>query len=227
MHNWAKKIMECLKAKVEGIGIDNIEGQDLEELKTWACIAREIAEYDYYYHIIEAMEDENNEYGRDYDEDGVIKGYRGRSARTGRYVHRGYEEQREMDRMNNRMYTERGYVEGTMRPNEMPLDKRGYEDMAAEHNRGYSEGKNRGYEEGYTKGYTEGKMGSHYEMAKRGYEEAKKKNEGEADKTKQRERLQHLMDTLDMELKPFAPTMDSTEKQIVRNGAQKIINSYS
>lgn len=29
MHKWAKQIMECVKAKVDGIGIDNFEGKIL------------------------------------------------------------------------------------------------------------------------------------------------------------------------------------------------------
>ena len=33
MHKWAKQIMECVKAKVDGIGIDNFEGQNLDDLK--------------------------------------------------------------------------------------------------------------------------------------------------------------------------------------------------
>ena len=32
MHKFAKQIMECVKTKVEAMGIDNIEGQHLEEL---------------------------------------------------------------------------------------------------------------------------------------------------------------------------------------------------
>lgn len=33
MHKWAKQIMECVKAKVDGIGIENFEGQNLDDLK--------------------------------------------------------------------------------------------------------------------------------------------------------------------------------------------------
>ena len=51
------------------------------------------------------MENSENEYGVDYDENGPMKkGYRGRSATTGRYVHRPYiEVMRDMD-MPNKMY---------------------------------------------------------------------------------------------------------------------------
>ena len=32
MHKWAKQIMECVKAKVEAIGLDSFEGQNLDDL---------------------------------------------------------------------------------------------------------------------------------------------------------------------------------------------------
>ena len=42
MHKFAKQIMECVKTKVEAMGIDNVEGQNLEELKVWSEIAKNI-----------------------------------------------------------------------------------------------------------------------------------------------------------------------------------------
>lgn len=105
MHNFAKEIMEVVKTKAQGKGIDNIEGKDLEEFKTWACIAKDIAEYDYYYHITEAMEE--SEYGEDYDENGR-KGYRRARDSRGRYMRRGYEN-RMYDDMDDGMMGYRGY----------------------------------------------------------------------------------------------------------------------
>lgn len=62
MHRWAKQIMECVKAKVESIGIDNFEGQNLDDLKDFTEIAKNIACFDKDYHIVEAMkESEDNE----------------------------------------------------------------------------------------------------------------------------------------------------------------------
>ena len=31
MHKWAKQIMECVKTKVEAIGLDSFEGQNLAD----------------------------------------------------------------------------------------------------------------------------------------------------------------------------------------------------
>ena len=45
--------MECVKTKVEAMGIDNIEGQHLEELEKWTEIAKNIVCYDKDYNIVE------------------------------------------------------------------------------------------------------------------------------------------------------------------------------
>ena len=62
MHKWAKQIMECVKSKVDGIGIDNFEGQNLYDLKDFTEIVKNIACFDKDYRIVEAMEkSEDNE----------------------------------------------------------------------------------------------------------------------------------------------------------------------
>ena len=62
MHKWAKQIMECVKAKVEAIGLDSFEGQNLDDLKDFTEIAKNIACFDKDYRIVEAMEkSEDNE----------------------------------------------------------------------------------------------------------------------------------------------------------------------
>ena len=62
MHKFAKQIMECVKSKVDGIGIDNFEGQNLDDLKDFTEIVRNIACFDKDYRIVEAMEkSEDNE----------------------------------------------------------------------------------------------------------------------------------------------------------------------
>lgn len=112
MHKWAKEIMECVKSKVSAMGMDNLSREDVEELKTWACIAKDVAEYDYYYHITEAMEKPENEYGKNYDERGRY--YTQPRNSMGQFIGRGYEydptmrsdmeSYRDMDRIEGRMY---------------------------------------------------------------------------------------------------------------------------
>lgn len=107
MHKWAKEILECVKAKVEAIGIDNFEGQNLDDLKDWTEIAKNIACFDKDYRIVEAMdkaEDEDEimemiERYEDYPERRYYDNYRyktsGRFAPRGKGSYmprRGYEE---------------------------------------------------------------------------------------------------------------------------------------
>ena len=134
MHKWAKQIMECVKAKVDGIGIDNFEGQNLDDLKDFTEIAKNIACFDKDYRIVEAMEkpEDNEDVMRmleqyeDYPDRRYYDHYRyanGRFAPKGKGTYRrGYEEPpywhmtpemyRDMDKENGRMYyTEPIYTE--------------------------------------------------------------------------------------------------------------------
>lgn len=131
MHKWAKQIMECVKAKVDGIGIDNFEGQNLDDLKDFTEIAKNIACFDKDYRIVEAMEksEDNEDIMRmleqyeDYPDRRYYDHYRyanGRFAPKGKGTyHRGYEEppyyhmpinyndpeyMRDMDKSMGRMY---------------------------------------------------------------------------------------------------------------------------
>lgn len=101
MHKWAKQIMECVKAKVEAIGIDNFEGQNLDDLKDFTEIAKNIACFDKDYRIVEAMEksEDNEDIMRmveqyeDYPDRRFYDNYRyanGRFAPKGRGTRRGY-----------------------------------------------------------------------------------------------------------------------------------------
>ena len=134
MHKWAKQIMECVKAKVDGIGIENFEGQNLDDLKDFTEIVKNIACFDKDYRIVEAMEksEDNEDIMRmleqyeDYPERRFYDHYRyadGRFAPKGRGTYRrGYEEPpywhmtpemyRDIDKENGRMYyTEPMYTE--------------------------------------------------------------------------------------------------------------------
>lgn len=101
MHKWAKQIMECVKAKVEAIGLDNFEGQNLDDLKDFTEIAKNIACFDKDYRIVETMEksEDNEDIMRmveqyeDYPDRRFYDNYRyanGRFAPKGRGTRRGY-----------------------------------------------------------------------------------------------------------------------------------------
>ena len=93
--------MECVKAKVESIGLDNFEGQNLDDLKDFTEIAKNIASFDKDYRIVEAMEktEDNEDIMRmveqyeDYPDRRFYDNYRyanGRFAPKGRGTRRGY-----------------------------------------------------------------------------------------------------------------------------------------
>lgn len=236
MHNFAKKIMECVKTKVEAKGFDNLSDSELCRFEKWTSIANNIAQYDYHYHITEAMEKPENVYGEDYDENGPMRrGYRGRSATTGRYVHRPYTEMmRDMD-MPNRMY-----YGGEMQNRDG--ENRGYKGDMHSYPDGsvsYYGGENRsymhmmedadrnGYKRGYTDGMAAGKSMSGGTMsnspitnARRGYEEAKAKG----NKEERVNKINEMMTSIKDEIKPLLPEMDVSEKSIVRNGLQTVQN---
>lgn len=101
MHKWAKQIMECVKAKVEAIGLDNFEGQNLDDLKDFTEIAKNIACFDKDYRIVEAMKksEDNEDIMRmveqyeDYPDRRFYDNYRyanGRFAPKGKGTRRGY-----------------------------------------------------------------------------------------------------------------------------------------
>ena len=98
MHKLAEKIADCMKAKVEAKGIDNIEGQDLVELGMWTDIIKDLVCYDKDKKIIEAMDEaeeseEAMKYIEMYEDYPERKGYRGQPRDSrGRYMsRRGYE----------------------------------------------------------------------------------------------------------------------------------------
>ena len=148
MHKWAKQIMECVKAKVEAIGLDSFEGQNLDDLKDFTEIAKNIACFDKDYRIVEAMEksEDNEDIMRmleqyeDYPDRRYYDHYRyadGRFAPKGRGTRRGYDEppyyhmdpewDRDMDRHDGKMhYTDAGMNRPEMKESNYDRAKRHY-----------------------------------------------------------------------------------------------------
>lgn len=180
MHRFAKQIMECVKTKVEGMGIDNVEGQNLEELKAWSEIAKNIVRYDKDYKIVEAMEESENEDNMraiemydDYPERRYYDNYRYKTS--GRFAPKG-----KGSYMPRRGYDEPPYYH--MNP-----------DMYREHDPEYWRDMDRKDGKMY---YTEPiTTESRYDKAKRGYEESKmthKENTPESKQAKMRDLEMYL-----------------------------------
>lgn len=92
MHKFAMEMMECVKSEVKSKGLNSLSDDELARLKTWSEIADHIAAFDYHYHITEAMEKPENEYGKNYDENGRF------------YTHHNPEMMRDMDTDMGKMY---------------------------------------------------------------------------------------------------------------------------
>ena len=207
MHKFAKQIMECVKTKVEAMGIDNIEGQHLEELETWTEIAKNIVCYDKDYNIVEAMKEAENddnmraiEMYEDYPERRYYDNYRYKTS--GRFAPNG-----KGSYMPRRGYDEPPYYH--MNP-----------DMYREHTPEYYRDIDRIDGKMY---YTEPiTMESRYDKAKRGYQESKMTH-----KENTPERKQAKMKDLEMYLKELSEDVtqllaDATpeERSMVKNKMQ-------
>ncbi len=187
--------MECVKSKVGAKGLDNLDHAELEELKCWSEVAKNIAEYDYYYNIIEAMKKPENEYGVNYDENGRFytqpRNTMGQFTRRRGYMYEpDMELYRDMDAGMGRMYyTDR---------NNMDSNSGNYNSSA--NNRGYSESK--------------------YDQAMRGYEESKMMNPS-ADNM---HAMEKVFEALEEDIKELKPKMTTNEKSIARNKLNNMSN---
>lgn len=219
MHKLAEKMADCLKAKVEGMGIDNIEGAALEELGKWVDIIKDIACYDKDMRIIKAMDEaeENEEKMKyieeyeDYPEMEERRYYRGqpRSKTSGRYMSRGD------GRRSNR--GRRGYDEPwdevfdynemeRMRDMDRPYGRMYYTETSdmGTMNRGSMD--NRNTSNGSS-------TNSRYENARRGYEE--KKTMG-ADKAEKMKSLEEYMKELSSDVSSMVTEMSPEEKTLMK-----------
>lgn len=230
MHKLAEKMADCLKAKVDGMGIDNIEGAALEELGKWVDVIKDIACYDKDMRIIKAMDEaeENEEKMKyieeyeDYPEMEMRRGYRGQPRDSmGRYTSRrrggrrmGYEEpwdevfdynelerMRDMDRPHGRMYYTGSGSSG---------QSSGGSGMS---------GGNMGGSEG-----NRGGGNSRYENARRGYEE--KKTMG-ADKTEKMKSLEEYMKELGTDISNLLTEMSPEEKTMVKSKLSMLAQKVS
>ena len=213
MHKWAKQIMECVKAKVDGIGIDNFEGQNLDDLKDFTEIAKNIACFDKDYRIVEAMEksEDNEDIMRmleqyeDYPDRRYYDHYRyanGRFAPKGRGTRRGYEEP--------------PYYH-------MPVN---YNDM--EYMRDMDKGMGRMY---YTEPVVSDNNSSHtiesgYDRAKRNYTETKEmhKNNTPEDKEHKMKALDGYIKELGGDITQLIGDMTAEERNLMRTKLSTLVS---
>ena len=214
MHKFAKQIMECVKTKVEAMGIDNIEGQHLEELEKWTEIAKNIVCYDKDYNIVEAMKEAENEDNmraiemyEDYPERRYYDNYRYKTS--GRFAPKG-----KGSYMPRRGYDEPPYYH--MNP-----------DMYREHTPEYYRDMDRMDGKMY---YTEPiTMESRYDKAKRGYEESKmthKENTPEHKQAKMKD-LEMYLKELSEDVTQLLADATPEERSMVKNKMQILTQKLS
>lgn len=218
MHKWAKQIMECVKTKVEAIGLDSFEGQNLDDLKDFTEIAKNIACFDKDYRIVEAMEksEDNEDIMRmieqyeDYPDRRYYDAYRyanGRFAPKGRGTRRGYEEPPYYH-----MYPEYDERE---RMRDMDRDDRGkmyYSEPAG--NVSGSNNMSRNYSE------------SNYDRAKRNYTETKELHKGntQEDKEHKMKSLDSYMKELSTDITHLLGDMTAEEKNLLRTKLSTLVS---
>src|SRR5699024_9425024 len=81
MHEYSKRIGEHIKSCYSDF--NKMTREELDELKDWACVMKDLTEYDINKRGIEAMDEAEQE-----EKFMGSMGYRGRDQRTGRFVHR-------------------------------------------------------------------------------------------------------------------------------------------
>lgn len=216
MHKLAEKIADCMKAKVEAKGIDNIEGQDLVELGMWTDIIKDLVCYDKDKKIIEAMDEaEESEEAMKYIEmyeDYPRKGYRGqRRDSKGRYMSRRGYESRMMPEMN---WDDMEY----MRDMDRDYGKMYYTDGMNGNSRG---GSSSGMSNGGNRGYSE----SRYDRARKGYEESKAMHKGNTaeDKQHKMKELENYMKELSTDVTDMISDMSPEEKSLMKQKMQVLM----
>ena len=193
--------MECVKTKVEAIGIDNIEGQHLEELEKWTEIAKNIVCYDKDYNIVEAMKEAENE-----DKMRAIEMYD--------------------DYPDRRYYDHYRYANGRFAPKGRGTYRRGYEEPPYMHmypEAEYMRDMDRDYGKMY---YTEPMSESSYDRAKRNYTETKEMHKANTPEDKE-----HKMKSLDSYTKELASDitgmvadMSAEEKNLLRTKLSTLVS---
>lgn len=174
-------------------------GEVIDMLKDLAEVKKDKAEADYYYALIEAME--NSQYGEDYD-------YRGRM---------GYSN-------NNRM----GYNQGMMYEQQMQPDMMYYGGSNGNRGGNYRGGNSQGSRRGYSnvQGSNSGRGSSRYGYSHDEFMEAKEMYRGNDPESKQKrmELLDDYLEDLTDSAKELVNDMTPEEKQTWKVKLSKILN---
>lgn len=209
MHKWAKQIMECVKAKVEAIGLDSFEGQNLDDLKDFTEIAKNIACFDKDYRIVEAME-------KSEDNEDVMR------------MLEQYE-----DYPDRRFYDHYRYADGRFAPKGHGTYRRGYEEPPymhmypeTEHMRDMDRDYGKMYYTEPMAGNTQHMSESNYDRAKRNYTETKEmhKNNTPEDKEHKMKALDGYIKELGGDITQLIGDMTAEERNLMRTKLSTLVS---
>lgn len=212
MHKWAKQIMECVKAKVEAIGLDNFEGQNLDDLKDFTEIAKNIACFDKDYRIVEAME-------KSEDNEDIMR------------MLEQYEDYPDRRYYDNYRYKTSGRFAPKGKGSYMP--RRGYEEPPymhmypeAEHMRDMDRDYGKMYYTEPMAGNTQHMSESNYDRAKRNYTETKEihKNNTPEDKEHKMKALDGYIKELGGDITQLIGDMTAEERNLMRTKLSTLVS---
>lgn len=232
MHKLAEKIADCLKAKVEGKGIDNIEGQDLVEFELWSKVIKNLVCYDKDKKIIEAMDEAEDakeamkyiEMYENYPEE--RKGYSSQPGNSkGQFMSRsGYESRMMPDMGYDEMERMRDYDRGAGKMYYSGSGSSGGSSSMGGSQSSGSMGSQGGSNSG-SRGYSE----SRYDRARRGYEETKSMHKDNSSESKQMKMksLEDYTKELASDITDMVQDMSAEEKNLLRTKLQTLAQKVS
>lgn len=211
-------------------GLKNVDTQEMYKaadiFKDLTEAKKNIVEACYKTYILEAMEKSEAEGEYEDGEDEEKRFYRGRSARTGRFVSRGrggrmgYDEQHPyMDFLER--YPREYYRNMDMNGGKMYYSDGNNENGGSESTRSYNDGYNRGYEDGMNN-----RSESRVERTRRGYHEAQAMHskESQEGKDKRLSELNKYMDELAEDMKVMIKDMSNEERTMLKTKITKLGN---
>lgn len=224
MHKWSESILKCVKTKVDGAGLDNLDKCDVEELELWTRIAKNIVCFDKDYHIVEAMKkaenEDNMEMIEQYEDYPEKKYYRGQPRDSkGRYMSRN---------RNGR----RGYND--MMPFDYDLDNEMYEKYDPKTKRDLDRKMGRMYfmndnAEGRNVSMNRDRREGHSGMARKTFMETKEMNKGNSpdENTANMQSLEDYLKALSEDITEMIGEMSPSEKAMTKQKIMGIANKMN
>lgn len=206
-------------------GLKNVDTQEMYKaadiFKDLTEAKKNIVEACYKSYILDVMEKSEAEGEYEDGEDEEKRFYRGRSARTGRFVSRGRGGRMGYDEQHPYMDFLERYPREYYRNMDVKGGKMYYSDGYSESTKSYNDGYNRGYEDGMNN-----RSESRVERTRRGYHEAQAMHskDSQEGKDKRLSELNKYMDELADDMKGLIKDMSNEERTMLKTKITKLGN---